>query len=113
MEKDIAGKFKALGDPTRLRIYSFLCDCCCPVAVEDSGDVRPVAGPTVGDICCHITGGEQASSNISFHLKELRNAGLITMDKRGKYVVCGIDSAAQQTLLGFITNLRKDRPDCC
>ena len=113
LDKDIAGKFKALGDTTRLRIYTFLCDCSCPVAVEESGDVRPVSGPTVGDICCHITGLEQSSSNISFHLKELRNAGLITMDKRGKNVICGVDNATQETLLQFFRDLRKDKPDCC
>jgi ArsR family transcriptional regulator len=113
MEKDLAGKFKALGDPTRLRIYTFLCDCCCPVAVERTGDVRPVIGPTVGEVCCHITGVEQSSSNISFHLKELRNAGLITMEKRGKNVICGVDAAAQETMLLFFAGLRKDKPDCC
>jgi len=113
MEKDIASKFKALGDPTRLRIYTFLCDCSGPVAVDNSGDVRPVAGPTVGEICCHITGAEQASSNISFHLKELRNAGLITMDKHGKHIICGIDNATQESLRAFFLNLRKDAPPCC
>jgi len=113
LDKGIAIKFKALGDPTRLRIYSFLCDCRCPVVVEGSGDVRPVTGPTVGEICCHITGVEQASSNISFHLKELRNAGLITMEKRGKNVLCGVDNAAQQTLLNFFADKRKDGPECC
>ena len=112
-EQGLAAKFKALSDPTRLRIYTFLCDCCCPVALEKSGDVRPVDGPTVGDVCCHITGVEQSSSNISFHLKELRYAGLITMEKRGKNVICGVDHAAQQTLLGYFAGLRKDLPDCC
>jgi DNA-binding transcriptional ArsR family regulator len=110
---EIAAKFKALGDPTRLHIYAFLCDCASPVAVENSGSVRPVSGPTVGEICCHITGSEQASSNISFHLKELRNAGLITMEKRGKYVICGINAAAHATLVGFLTQQRKCAPDCC
>ena len=45
---DVAAMFKALGDPTRLHIFEFLRSCCCPVAVEESGDVRPVVGPTVG-----------------------------------------------------------------
>jgi ArsR family transcriptional regulator len=110
---DIAAKFKALGDPTRLHIYAFLCDCASPVAVENSGSVRPVSGPTVGEICCHITGSEQASSNISFHLKELRNAGLITMEKRGKYVVCGVNAASKESLVNFLTKARKCGPDCC
>ncbi|MDR3706928.1 MAG: metalloregulator ArsR/SmtB family transcription factor [Capsulimonadaceae bacterium] len=109
----IATMFKALGDPTRLRIYTFLADCPYPVAVEDGGDVRPVDGPTVGEICCHVLGSPQSSPNISFHLKELRNAGLITTEKRGKHVVCGVDNAAQETLRGFFLNLRKDAPDCC
>ena len=41
---DIAAMFKALGDPTRLAIFGFLRDCCCPVAVEETGDVRPSTG---------------------------------------------------------------------
>lgn len=113
MEKDLAAKFKALGDPTRLRIYRFLCDCCCEVAVEEGGDVRPVSGPTVGEVCCHITGMEHSPSNLSFHLKELRNAGLITMERRGKNIICGIETGPRETLVRFFGALRKDTPDCC
>ena len=47
---DAAAMFKALGDPTRLHIFEFLRACCCPVAVDESGDVRPVVGPTVGEV---------------------------------------------------------------
>jgi DNA-binding transcriptional ArsR family regulator len=69
---------KALGEPTRLRIFQFLRSCCCAVEVADSGDVRPVSpgdgtGPaTVGAVCCHLTGDEKVNPNVSFHLKELR-----------------------------------------
>jgi len=83
--------FKALGDPTRLRIYDFLRDCCCPVAVDEEGEVRPVDGPTVGEVCCSVMGTDKIPSRLSFHLKELRNAGLITMERRGKNMVCGVD----------------------
>ena len=68
---DFTAAFKALGDPTRLRIFDFLCRQCCPVAVEDNGDVRPVLGPTVGAVCCHVTGAERINSTISHHLKGL------------------------------------------
>ena len=90
-EKQRATAFKALGDPTRLRIFDFLRNCCCPVAIDDAGDVRPATGPTVGEVCCSVTGSVKVSSTMSFHLKELRTAGLITMERRGKTMVCAVD----------------------
>src|SRR5260370_1003474 len=73
-ERAIAAKFKALGDPTRLRIFEFLRGCCRPVALDETGGVSPVNGPTVGEVCCRITGADRATSTISFHLKELRQS---------------------------------------
>ena len=102
--------FKALGDPTRLRIFEFLRSCCGPVAVEESGDVRPVGYPdgveqsslpTVGEVCCKITGEERITSTISFHLKELRQAGLIVMEKRGKNMICGISPRVLDLLAAY------------
>lgn len=81
---------KALGDPTRLRILRFLAQCTSSVAIDEDGDVRPVAGPTVGAVCCHITGIEKVSSTISFHMKELRESGLIEMERRGKQMICRV-----------------------
>jgi ArsR family transcriptional regulator len=82
--------FKALGDPTRLRIFTFLRGCCCPVALDEEGDVRPVTGPTVGEVCCSITGIDHVTSTLSHHLKELREAGLICMERRGKNILCAV-----------------------
>ena len=48
----IAAMCKALGDPTRLRILEFLRSCCCPVAVDETGEVRRTQGPTAGEVCC-------------------------------------------------------------
>src|SRR5258708_5997944 len=100
---NFAAMFKALGDPTRLRIFEFLRSCCCPVAVEETGDVRPVSGPTVGEVCCHVTGAVQINSKISFHLKELRLAGLIHVERRGKNIICGVDREAVAALAAYLS----------
>lgn len=91
--------FKALGEPTRLRIFQFLRACCCPVAVDDeTGEVRPVSGPTVGEVCCHLNGQERVTSTISEHLKDLRIAGLILMERRGKNMICAANPEAVAAL---------------
>ena len=111
--------FKALGDPTRLRIFEFLRAQCCPVAVEETGEVRPVLGPTVGEVCCHVLGADKITSSLSFHLKELRLAGLVTMEKRGKHVLCGINREAVAGLAAYLgetspaTETAVTTGDCC
>ena len=105
--------FKALGDPTRLRIFEFLLGCCCAVAVGEEGEVRPVEGPTVGEVCCSVTGAEKITSTVSFHLKELRNAGLITMEKRGKNMICAIDREALAKLASYFNEATKLSGGCC
>ena len=101
--------FKALGDPTRLRIFEFLRDCCCPVVVEDSGDVRPVEGPTVGEVCCSVTGADQITSTVSRHLRELKLAGLITIERRGKNMICGVNRDVLAGLAAYFA----DSPKSC
>ncbi len=116
-EEKTALMFRALGDATRLHIFNFLRVCCCPVAVEDTGEVRPVAGPTVGDVCCHITGADRINSTISHHIKELRLAGLLTVERRGKNMLCGINHKAVDALAAYLAEPGADEPDtggdCC
>lgn len=103
---------RALGDPTRARIFAFLLDCCCPVAVEENGNVRSVVGATVGEVCCHVTGSDAVSSNVSFHLKELREAGLVLSERRGRHIVYGVDREALVHLAAFFDGARR-RSGCC
>ena len=113
---DRSAMFKALGDPTRLRIFEFLRAQCCPVAVGEAGDVRPVLGPTVGEVCCHVTGEAVVTSTVSFHLKELRLAGLITMERSGRHMICGVNRDAAAQLIAFLNDgqaERKVNDDCC
>lgn len=86
--EELASACRALGDPTRAHILQFLLGCCCTVGVTEDGAVTPMEGATAGEVCCHLTGEERVSSTVSFHLKELRVAGLIDVERSGKYMVC-------------------------
>ena len=94
--------FKALADPTRVKIFDFLRQRCCPVAVEVGGEVRPVLGPTFGEVCCHLTGKDKIDTTTSFHLNVLKDAGLIAVEKRGRFMVCAVNLVAVSKLAGYL-----------
>lgn len=101
---------KALADPTRLHIVEFLSSCCCKqVAVREDGSVE---GPTAGEVCCHITGADKITSTVSHHLHELENAGLITLQKRGKSTLCTLKADALVELATHITQLASGTNEC-
>jgi ArsR family transcriptional regulator len=101
-----AAIFKALADPTRICIIEYLRSCCPTVSVEeDSGEVRPLTGPTLGEVCCRITGADKITSNISRHLKELRQAGLITVERQGKSAICALNRQAIAELATYLRAL--------
>ncbi len=110
---ELAKTCKALGDPTRARIFSFLLECSCRVAVGEDGEVRPAVGPTVGDVCCHVTGIDRVTSTVSFHLKELREAGLISMEKQGKYFLCAINQEQVKRLAAYFESAANLSVQCC
>lgn len=68
--RDLAEKFKALGDPVRLRLMAL------------------VATHPAGEVCvCEMTSHfDLKMATISYHLKVLRTAGLIVGDRRGTWV---------------------------
>ena len=109
---DRAKAMKALGDPTRLRIVEFLS--CCPQTLdtEQDGAVIATEGPTAGEVCCHITGGEKITSTISHHLHELRDAGLVQIERKGKYMCCCLDRAALGELAGYLNDLSQGDQNC-
>lgn len=112
-QSSLASSFKALGDPTRLKIYECLRCCCAPVAIGDSGEISPVSGATVGEVCCTVTGLDKITSTISFHLKELRNAGLITMERNGKHMICRINPERAQELASYLSSVESAAKNCC
>ena len=68
--EDIAPLFKAIGDPVRLRLLSM------------------IAAHPGGETCvCDLTGAfDLTPPTISHHLKVLREAGLISSQRRGTWV---------------------------
>ncbi len=110
--KDLASICHALGDPTRAHILQFLLGCCCPVAVGEDGGVSPLVGATAGEVCCHLTGDEKINSGVSFHLKELRVAGLVNVERRGKYMVCSANRELLARLAAFFADAART-DDCC
>ena len=76
-----AGLFKALADPHRVRIVNLLVNSDGPICVCDFTGPLGLSQPTV-----------------SFHLKKLRDAGLVTRDRRGTWAYYEIDKEALQRL---------------
>lgn len=81
----MARVLRALSNPHRLEIFIRLGSWCDEDSAHDS-----CGGPCacVGDLA---QGLGIAPSTVSHHLSELRNAGLIRMEKRGRHVVCSLD----------------------
>lgn len=104
-DEQLARAFKALGDPTRLRIFQMLRCCETPVALEENGDCRPAGtvaegSLSVGDVCCQV---KASMSTVSHHLRELRLAGLIVTEKRGRTILCSVAPGALELLQDFAT----------
>lgn len=65
----LAGRFKALADPVRLRLFS------------------KIASYGPGEACvCDIDDVGVSQPTVSHHLRKLREAGLVTAERRGTWV---------------------------
>ncbi|MGN2639343.1 ArsR/SmtB family transcription factor [Nocardia takedensis] len=79
---ELAGAFKALADPVRLRVLS------------------AIAGRAGGEACvCDVSEGiDVTQPTISHHLKVLREAGLLTSERRASWVYYRVVPEALQQL---------------
>ena len=78
----LAKAFKALGDPTRVKLVSL------------------IAASVDGEACiCDLTDPVGLSqSTVSHHMKQLVEAGLATREQRGKWAYYRVDTATLGTL---------------
>lgn len=81
--------FRGFGDPSRLKILEILRD-----------------GPlTVGEI---VEASELSQSNVSNHLGCLRDCGLVTAEKQGRYVIYHLSDDRVGDLLALAESLLAD-----
>ncbi len=94
--------FKALSNPNRLKIFLRLVSCCTPGTLTSIQDnTEPEGCACVGEL------GQDLGivpSTISHHIKELRRAGLIRMERRGQKIECSVDPKTIADLQGFFTS---------
>ncbi|MCP3758862.1 helix-turn-helix transcriptional regulator [Streptomyces sp. TBY4] len=87
---DLAAAFKALADPVRLRIASIVA--CCPAGEVCMGEIAAsfsVSGPTV-----------------SHHLKKLREAGVLSSERRANEVYYQVRSDRLDALIGQLSAMK-------
>ncbi len=89
---DLARIFKALGDPTRLAIFELVRDCGREGCTEDE------AAASLSQMAERFG---LSLSTVSHHVKELREAGLITCEKRGQRLYCRVDDKVLEQLGRF------------
>jgi ArsR family transcriptional regulator len=85
--EQLARMFKALGDPTRVRLLSL-------IAAHDGGEAC---------ICDLIEPVGLAQPTVSHHMKQLADAGLVTREQRGKWAYYRIINDALTALAAAIT----------
>ena len=83
---ELASVFKALGDPVRLRLFSL------------------IASHAQGEACvCDLTGEfDVGQPTISHHLKVLREAGLLSSERRASWVYYRVETAALAALAALL-----------
>jgi len=80
--EQVARAFKALGDPTRVRLLSL-------IAAHDGGEA----------CVCDLTDPVGLSQpTVSHHLKQLVDAGLVSREQRGKWAYYRIEQPALDAL---------------
>jgi ArsR family transcriptional regulator len=89
-------RLKALSNPNRLRIFVQLTQSCTPRAncSADEEGMRRCVGELGRDLGL-------APSTVSHHIKELRQAGLIRVERRGQNIHCWIDADVVRSLADF------------
>ena len=80
--------YRALGDPTRLEVFRLI-----------------AAQPAPLCVCDIVARFELSQPTVSHHLKILRDAGLVTVSRRGVWAYYAVDPAGLALLAGALAEL--------
>lgn len=83
----LASMFKALGDPTRVKLISL-------IAAADGGEAC---------ICDLVAPVNLSQPTVSHHMKSLVEAGLVTRDQRGKWAYYRVADATLAAMARALT----------
>ena len=90
---------RALSDPIRVRMLGMMADgrgCC-----DFSGSGAPVGEGDEGICVCEFEEAfSMGQSKVSYHVKKLKDAGLVREEKRGRWSFYSLDREAASELLG-------------
>lgn len=102
----LAAAFAALSNPQRLRMFITLARCCCaPGAGREPRDRKR--------FCCASEVGaglDLAASTVSYHLKELRQAGLVHVERHGRRIDCWVSEETLGLLASSFAGWASRRP---
>lgn len=89
----------ALSDPIRVRMLSMMADgrgCC-----DFSGSPVPAGEGEEGICVCEFEGVfSMGQSKVSYHMKKLKDAGLVREERRGRWSFYSLDREVARELLG-------------
>ena len=90
---------RALSDPIRVRMLSMMADGrgCCDFSASGVPATEGEEGICVCEFEAQFGMGQ---SKVSYHMKKLKNAGLVREERRGKWSFYSIDREAAGALLG-------------
>jgi ArsR family transcriptional regulator len=102
----LASAFAALSNPQRLRMFINLATSCC-----GPGERRPARDAK--RFCCASDVGKGlglAASTVSHHLKELRQAGLMHVERHGRRIDCWASRETLERLASFFATWAERPP---
>jgi ArsR family transcriptional regulator, arsenate/arsenite/antimonite-responsive transcriptional repressor len=100
----LAAAFAALSNPQRLRMFIRLASTCCAPEGASQGAAGRCCASEVG------AGLELAASTASHHLKELRQAGLMHVERHGRRIDCWASEETLQRLASFLSAWARPAP---
>ncbi len=84
--------FRALSDPTRRKILDLLKD----------------GAKTAGELAARF---DMTNATVSHHLSVLREAGLVSDDRRGKYIYYELNLSVLDEITGWFAALKGEKTD--